>query len=1756
MSPLTSGAISILSLLLWYLTGKVVPHHDRFHHMVHSTAPCQVDGGTIQFTGKDTICAGESTGKFFVEFYGKDPNLHKPVYTQFVINEIEVDHSGTDTAEFVEILGPADSSLAGYVLVFFNGTATAPPNASYRVIDLDRFRTERCGYFLLHGPGVIDLHPDTGISDSLIAVGGGFIQNGADAIALYHKPSFGNNTAPTLTDLVDAVVYHNSTGSLDSNLLAALGETEQLVDNQASSLARLPNGTGNFIKDSTPTPGYINSTAPLYSYLWLLSNQDSIIEVRTGQDTAGYIGSFQINDTGSYLVFGLSTTNSRDSFLNRSFNTLEELRLAINSGYCASLSNRGIPILARPPIRFLNALPTICSSFDAVGTYRIAVRWIGPLTQPFIGPGYSSPLPGRIQNHGDTIIFLSDPIPGGDTIQFQLRDPNCGNIWKQSISQFCDYCSRMHPPDSSALIGVCADDVFTIKPTGGGVEQVKPTADLFFSEYLEGSSNNKCLELFNGTGQSIDLQAENYSIELFYNGQDVPLGLILLEGVVPDGQTYVLCHPGADTVLTNRAQQTTANLDFNGDDALVLKQDDRIIDIIGQVGFDPGNQWGNGLLSTQDNTLIRSDQVFEGDTEGSDVFSLQPGWLGYATNEHDNLGVHDYRATHLVNTQYRFYDDHAGSIHDLLGIGLSYSARINLGNLLDTLYYSAVHTDYGCESETIPIVISSSPGQLTCLSKVNITLSEKDCTRTIHSNDVVKNPGHCSFIIQLVYPFGTKQYPSKDVLDRSHVGQPILYQAGRLNGNTCWGYVTVLDKNSFLSKCEKDTLHCYEFNARQTSTLNIIDPCSGVTGLIQNLEFIDSVCMSPFTGMWIRTKIISDFTSMSRICKDTIWIIKSNHNQLTAPESVRLDCDQLRGFTPELMIPDSMLHYQHYGLISNSYHLVPTLNGNRIYPTPGVGCNLMPSYLDLIMPLCGNGYMIRREWRITDWCTSLDTFFIQYISIEDFKAPRPSSLRPVLAANTEPHQCLGNIRRVRPLRFNDCSDLTTSMEYSYTDPNSPGKISHVKIENTPAIIATITLPVGKHKIIFKAVDACGYSATGMVEAVITDPSAPEAVCHGRVKLSVDPAHCWARVYAVDINNGSYDNCQSRLHLAVAVLDSIQYWRGYWSRELESILGIYKYTKSLKNINALIDHWVNVYVFRDFIDLGQGNNQVVLRVYESDSIPAMDPHRFPFQLHDWFCYNVYPLSRIEINYQYTTQESSLTRLPVHCSPDSLKRLYEPTDKFKPDTVLFEGSLSVTVCSYNPIDTTLDLSVLCDQARYNDCIAKVFVEDKFPPAAEQPADLNLFCDLADYRFATDVCSIDTPRSQSMVLDFDCRDLHQRPYREIEYILEHDNRLTDAVDPTGHTFGYYGCNPLDVLVLDEQGPHFQRCKEGSWRPVYCHRWLCQDQYDSPQRPQFNAGFWRPVFGLYTQIKKAGEVTFLISDNCQLDTSLIITDTSVISDCGTGWMARTWKANDLQGNRVEVTQKIIIGHRSDFEVVFPADTVILTKSINYSQIKSGYPVVSDTDCEITGISYLDQRVDLPQESGHKIVRTWMVRNWCLYNLYPGRDVSEDILVDDRIVADPVHRPCTYRHLKDGGDGQLRYVQIIYIRDKNTSAYSKQTVEVKPIGIEDSIHYGKVPVFSFQELDKQDKFQVFPNWPNPFNRKTCISYYLPEEGLVQLVARDLYGKMVLKKSIMGFHGMNFFHLGRQELPAEGIYLCSVQYSNNRQTLKLIVSGQ
>ena len=165
-------------------------------------------------------------------------------------------------------------------------------------------------------------------------------------------------------------------------------------------------------------------------------------------------------------------------------------------------------------------------------------------------------------------------------------------------------------------------------------------SDLFFSEYIEGSSNNKALEIFNGTGGAIDLAAGGYNVQMFFNGSSSAGTTVNLTGIVAAGDVYVVAQSLANATILAQADQTSSASWFNGDDAVVLRKGATVLDVIGQIGVDPGTEWGAGLTSTADNTLRRKASVEAGDANGSDAFDPSVEWDGFATDTFDGLGTH------------------------------------------------------------------------------------------------------------------------------------------------------------------------------------------------------------------------------------------------------------------------------------------------------------------------------------------------------------------------------------------------------------------------------------------------------------------------------------------------------------------------------------------------------------------------------------------------------------------------------------------------------------------------------------------------------------------------------------------------------------------------------------------------------------------------------------------------------------------------------------------------------------------------------------------------------------------------------------------------------------------------------------------------------------------------------------------------------------------------------------------------------------
>jgi len=210
---------------------------------------------------------------------------------------------------------------------------------------------------------------------------------------------------------------------------------------------------------------------------------------------------------------------------------------------------------------------------------------------------------------------------------------------------------------------------------------------LFISEYIEGSGNNKAIEIYNPTDQNIDLSA--YQLVRYSNGGTTPNavqlgGTIMAKDVFvcvldkrdPNGQGNEIpvdldLQAKADTFLCP-VYDVNKMLYHNGNDAITLETvgGTEILDIVARVGNpDPENGWTDitdttitynsggvpteytitdyivgplfWLSWTKDHSLVRKPGVTQGVTVNPDVFVVTMEWDSLPENTFDHLGSHD-----------------------------------------------------------------------------------------------------------------------------------------------------------------------------------------------------------------------------------------------------------------------------------------------------------------------------------------------------------------------------------------------------------------------------------------------------------------------------------------------------------------------------------------------------------------------------------------------------------------------------------------------------------------------------------------------------------------------------------------------------------------------------------------------------------------------------------------------------------------------------------------------------------------------------------------------------------------------------------------------------------------------------------------------------------------------------------------------------------------------------------------------------------
>lgn len=221
--------------------------------------------------------------------------------------------------------------------------------------------------------------------------------------------------------------------------------------------------------------------------------------------------------------------------------------------------------------------------------------------------------------------------PAGSPLASKI-DPNTPN------------CSGGNMPPTGSVSAAHLASIKAWIAAGALQSAASACADLSISAYVEGSSQNKYLEIYNGTGQSKDLST--YSIKLYSNGNTNPTN-ITLSGTLAADDYFLVANPQANLPgLT--PDLTSGTLNFNGNDAVALFNGTTAIDVFGQIGTDPGSEgWsaGDSTCLTANATWIKIDNGSEcmyGNFLGNADFNAAIGSLYTCLPQNDVSQLHTF----------------------------------------------------------------------------------------------------------------------------------------------------------------------------------------------------------------------------------------------------------------------------------------------------------------------------------------------------------------------------------------------------------------------------------------------------------------------------------------------------------------------------------------------------------------------------------------------------------------------------------------------------------------------------------------------------------------------------------------------------------------------------------------------------------------------------------------------------------------------------------------------------------------------------------------------------------------------------------------------------------------------------------------------------------------------------------------------------------------------------------------------------------
>ena len=263
------------------------------------------------------------------------------------------------------------------------------------------------------------------------------------------------------------------------------------------------------------------------------------------------------------------------------------------------------------------------------------------VTQPIV----TASIPAAVKVGETYSVNISEALPGGSTTLASLA-VDWGDGTPATTAPGTGTVTHTYAAAGTFNVAVTLTNSAGQTATQSGsvnvstVVVVTPPADheLFFSEYVEGTSNNKAIEIYNPTAAAVDLSL--YTVKLYANGATAPTNSLPLTGSLPAGGVLVLANASAAAAFKPTGTITSGVANFNGDDALTLEKSGVVVDRFGQLGVDPGTAWTGGGVGTQDQTLRRKPGITAGDADAGAAFDPSLQWDSFPVDTSSGLGAH------------------------------------------------------------------------------------------------------------------------------------------------------------------------------------------------------------------------------------------------------------------------------------------------------------------------------------------------------------------------------------------------------------------------------------------------------------------------------------------------------------------------------------------------------------------------------------------------------------------------------------------------------------------------------------------------------------------------------------------------------------------------------------------------------------------------------------------------------------------------------------------------------------------------------------------------------------------------------------------------------------------------------------------------------------------------------------------------------------------------------------------------------------